>query len=185
MRNHLQKCYSLLYFKHILETTTFCYTFHCVFVKFTIGFLRSFSVHLRTLQNIINMTIILDTVNNVWCKAFTVTVYNGAFSGHWSYQCEVSICISITTQHWGGNLCLVKHVLEGGAVWSCGTWKKKSQFSWGHQNKLIFVTEPLDTSQGAQVGTISFLHVMEREAVFETCLKEIQDKGQHLKSHLF
>lgn len=74
-----------------------------------------------------------------------------------------------------------QHILEGGAVWSSGTWKERSQFSWGHQNKLIFVTKPLDAFQGTQVRTISFLHVMETEAVFETCLKEIQDKGQHLK----
>lgn len=173
--------YSLLYFKHILETTTFCYTFQCVFVKLTIGFLRSFIAHLRTLQNTINMIKFFFTVNNIWCKAFTVTVWYGAFSGHWPYQCEVSICISIPTPHCGGNLCLVKHILEGGAVRSSGTWKERFQFSWDHQNKLIFVTEPLVTFRGAQVGTIYFLHIMETQTVFETCLKEIQDDGQHLK----
>lgn len=172
MRNHTypKEMYSLLYFKHISETTTFYYTVQCVFIKFTIGFLRSFIAHFRTLENTINMTIILDIVSyiQVWCKAFIATACNGAFSGHWPYQCEVSICISIPTHTEEAIargdfivlsiiLCLVKHILEGGAVWSSGTRKERFQFSWGHQNKLIFVTETLVAFRGAQVGIIPFL----------------------------
>jgi hypothetical protein len=169
--------FSLLHFKHILETTTFHYTFQCVFVKFTTGFLRSFIAHFRTLQNTINMAIILDTVNNIWCKAFTVTVYNGTFSRHWPYQCEVYLHqlhteeeIYVLPKYFGRWSCLVIRYIEG---------KVPIQLRPSEQANLCHWTT--GRFPGGPSGNHSFLTCNGNRSSFWNCLKDIQDDGQHLK----